>query len=101
MGRGRFQGAAQPPYARTDGPARPTLDGTSNRTKRREAACVDSRKCIGCGACEAVCTTKAISLKETAIVDQSRCTGCGACLLECPNSAISMRRVTDGKGEAR
>ncbi|MFA5138612.1 MAG: 4Fe-4S binding protein [Elusimicrobiota bacterium] len=86
-GRRRQQGSPLPP-------SQPVPGGAPDRARRREVAHVDPDACAGCGACEAVCPAKAISIQEIAVVDQERCTGCGACAAACPNSAISMRRAT-------
>ncbi len=41
-------------------------------------------RCIGCGACAAVCTSQAIQhLDGTWITDRSRCDVCGRCIQEC------------------
>lgn len=52
---------------------------------------IDSNSvCCGCGVCEAVCPTKAISMKKNefgfmfAYVEQSKCINCGACDRRCP-----------------
>lgn len=41
-------------------------------------------KCIGCGACAAVCPHRAHRWEEGVhTIDRTRCTGCGACTAEC------------------
>jgi len=60
---------------------------------------VDPEKCIGCGACEAFCPYKAITIYRE---DKSRkartltasCKGCGVCAARCPTMAIDMGRFT-------
>ena len=60
---------------------------------------VDPEKCIGCGACEAFCPYKAITIYKE---DKSRkartltasCKGCGVCAARCPTMAIDMGRFT-------
>ena len=47
--------------------------------------------CLGCGDCESVCVSHAISVVDgVAVVDTSRCVGCGMCVKECPKKIISM-----------
>lgn len=51
-------------------------------------AVVDHSKCIGCGACAAVCrrhVIRAVAV-EVPTMDASRCIGCGACTAHCPGS---------------
>ena len=51
---------------------------------------VDKEKCIGCGACIAVCPNEAISMKNgKAIIDQKKCNKCLQCIDICPVQAIS------------
>lgn len=51
----------------------------------------DADRCIGCGLCEGVCFTKAISITEgKSVLDQDQCRGCGRCADVCPNDAISI-----------
>jgi dissimilatory sulfite reductase (desulfoviridin) alpha/beta subunit len=43
--------------------------------------------CTFCGACQAVCPTKAISTSEDGkalIIDETLCIGCGDCITSCP-----------------
>lgn len=48
----------------------------------------DNEKCIGCGACVAVCPQQAVFLSNgKARVDRMRCIGCGACDPVCPTGA--------------
>lgn len=59
-------------------------------------AIVDSDKCAGCGICQDICLTGAITVQEIARVDSSRCTGCGLCVQQCPQGALSMSPVDTG-----
>ncbi len=58
-------------------------------------------KCIGCGACFAVCPRKAHVLDEGGVhrIDRRNCTGCGACAGECFAGALALtgRNVTAGE----
>jgi len=45
-------------------------------------------KCNGCGCCEDVCPTEAITVDDIAVVDEEECTDCGSCIDECPEEAI-------------
>ncbi len=48
-------------------------------------------RCIGCGACAAVCPNGAHRLKaEGHTFDQTRCTGCGTCVSVCPTRALRL-----------
>ena len=51
---------------------------------------VDSDKCIGCGSCEGICFTKAISIVDGKCSINERCRGCGRCAERCPQDAISI-----------
>ncbi|HNX48217.1 MAG TPA: 4Fe-4S binding protein [Methanomassiliicoccales archaeon] len=50
---------------------------------------VNVDECVGCGLCEDVCPSGAITVDDVAVIDAKKCTECGACIDECPNSAIS------------
>ncbi|MCK4376126.1 MAG: 4Fe-4S binding protein, partial [Candidatus Brocadiae bacterium] len=56
-------------------------------------AVVDADKCTGCGLCQEVCPTGAISMDEVARIDRAQCTGCGQCVAECPEDALSLRKA--------
>ncbi len=56
-------------------------------------AFVESYKCAGCGLCQRVCPTFAISIDSAATVNLERCVGCGRCVGACPRGAISLRQV--------
>jgi heterodisulfide reductase subunit A len=61
---------------------------------------VSEKKCIGCGACTAVCTYGAVELREgrqgkKAGVNPLLCKGDGLCNAVCPTGAISLKHFTD------
>lgn len=50
---------------------------------------IDKEKCIGCGACVAVCPHDAIEMKDgKAVIDQKKCKDCKECIKICPVDAI-------------
>jgi ferredoxin len=52
------------------------------------------KKCTHCGACTAVCPTKALYIQRpemTVEFDQSKCSVCELCVLACPTRAIETR----------
>lgn len=50
---------------------------------------VNNEKCLGCGACVAMCPVEAIELVDgVAKIDQEKCISCGACQGSCPVEAI-------------
>jgi len=54
---------------------------------------VNPDECVGCGSCESVCPTGAISMEdELAVVDADKCDECETCVEECPVEAISMKK---------
>jgi MinD superfamily P-loop ATPase len=64
---------------------------------------VDLRRCIGCGACEAICRFDAIRLGDTGLVfsDPFACSGCGACVQVCPEKVLGMHGNIVGIWTAR
>ncbi len=62
---------------------------------------VDVDRCIGCGSCEGICFTKAISIVDgRCSLDPGVCRGCGRCVEACPVDAISLEfdhTVVDGE----
>lgn len=61
---------------------------------------VDEKKCMGCGACVAVCTYGALELRDTkqgkkVTVNPVLCKGDGLCNAKCPTGAISLKHYTD------
>ncbi|RKY14892.1 MAG: heterodisulfide reductase, partial [Planctomycetota bacterium] len=71
------------------------------------AVCVvEERRCIGCGACVAVCAYNAISLRKTkkgkkATVNPVLCKGDGLCNAVCPTGAITLKHFTDEQMNAQ
>jgi len=61
---------------------------TQLQTGRRAVAIVDPEKCAGCGICEDVCPTGAISVNGQAHINDEICTACAACVSQCPNQAV-------------
>ena len=61
---------------------------------------VDEKRCMGCGACAAICTYGALELRDTkqgkkVFVNPVLCKGDGLCNAKCPTGAISLRHYTD------
>ena len=59
-------------------------------------ASVDLERCVGCGTCQDVCPTGAISVEEIARVDPKLCTGCGRCEEQCPRGALALLPLKRG-----
>lgn len=51
-----------------------------------------NEKCINCGACEEVCTFKAITAGDHYHICGERCDECGNCYEICPANAIELRK---------
>lgn len=57
-------------------------------------------KCVGCGACAAVCPKKAVSIVDgKAVTDRVLCDACGLCVAPCPVDARSLEGETKTVGE--
>ena len=61
---------------------------------RTVAVAIDRDKCIGCGACIAVCPSETLSLKDgKAVVSGRHSLSCGHCEAACPESAVQVRTL--------
>lgn len=49
-----------------------------------------NRKCKKCHKCEKRCNEHAITIDERSYIDHAKCVGCGACVAICPNKAVSI-----------
>jgi heterodisulfide reductase subunit A2 len=61
---------------------------------------IEEKKCMGCGACVAVCSYGALELHDTkqgkkAVINPVLCKGDGLCNTKCPTGAISLKHFTD------
>jgi len=60
---------------------------------------INTKECIGCGACVDVCPFGALKLVDNIAVADDKCTACGACLEVCPVSALSLPERPQAKEE--
>jgi len=54
---------------------------------------VDYSKCVDCGACTAICNSRALyldSISWSLIFDKQKCTGCKLCINACPMRALKV-----------
>ena len=71
-------------------------DRSSRKRSHKKSASIDQQTCIHCGACFAVCPSKAISREINAdnvriyTIDPEMCTACGTCVSTCPSGAITL-----------
>ncbi len=62
------------------------------------APVVYTQKCTGCGECEKVCPTKAITIiNNKSVIDGAKCIGCASCIAACPFMAIDVPWESGGK----
>ncbi len=61
------------------------------KTTERKAM-VDKKRCVACGACEAVCPKCAIVVWKGcfAVVKEDICVGCGLCSRTCPAGCVQV-----------
>ncbi len=56
---------------------------------------ITSRKCTQCHLCQKNCAEDAITITEKkSFIDHDKCVGCGACLAVCPSKAVSIMNLT-------
>ena len=54
-----------------------------------ENSIIDTKKCLGCGACLAACPNGALSAGEHGVqIDREKCRGCGTCADQCFSGAL-------------
>lgn len=51
---------------------------------------IDTKKCVGCGKCVALCPMKNIAIEDGVCVSEDRCTMCYRCVNTCPKQAITL-----------
>ena len=65
----------------------------SNRDTGITARDACGTSCIGCRACERICTAAAIHVQNgCAVINTEYCLSCGMCVVKCPRGAIVDRR---------
>jgi formate hydrogenlyase subunit 6/NADH:ubiquinone oxidoreductase subunit I len=64
---------------------------TKPRQKKKQVAVLDPNLCKGCGQCEQVCPTGAITINESLHINTGLCAGCGQCVSVCPTQALSLQ----------
>lgn len=57
---------------------------------RRHEILYDSKKCVACGHCAAVCPRNCHTLCATHKLERKNCIGCGACAEVCPTEALEL-----------
>jgi heterodisulfide reductase subunit A len=59
-------------------------------------ACVDEKRCSGCGQCVASCPYGALGVASGVVeVNEYLCKGCGTCAATCPDKAMSLIHYND------
>jgi ferredoxin len=61
----------------------------------RELPVVDESRCVGTGACVAVCPTDALAIVSGVpwLIRPANCISCGACVVVCPVDAIRLEEA--------
>jgi len=54
---------------------------------------IRNRKCKKCQLCERRCNEHAITIGRKSFIDHEKCVGCGACMAICPHKAISVHSL--------
>ncbi len=54
---------------------------------------VNQERCTGCGSCQEICPTEAISIRHGKAEIMIECVDCGACPRVCPEGAIRRQEV--------
>lgn len=75
-----------------DTPSKPTAKPFYGLPK----AFIDTEKCIECGQCLENCRFNAINYEDSYTVDFYACEGCGVCEYVCPTDAITMKKAVAG-----
>lgn len=62
-----------------------------NKTKQyTDKVKIDSRKCVGCGRCAALCPMKNLKVEHNLAKAEDKCTMCYRCINICPKQAITL-----------
>lgn len=54
---------------------------------------IKKRKCKKCDLCKTSCNEDAITIGEPSFIDHDKCVGCGACVAICPHKAVSIFQI--------
>ena len=57
--------------------------------KEKHIVVIDSKKCVGCGACISACPVQAINMETGwhCFISDDKCIGCGRCISLCHKQA--------------
>lgn len=65
-----------------------------------DKAVIDSKRCIGCGICQAHCRFDALrKIQKVYQVNEYSCEGCGVCAYVCPEQAVELHTDVAGRKE--